>query len=244
VTRLLLPDQEVHDIVLEPEERVTLGPGAGSAPLAAGRIQLARPVALRIDVNAVDADTRPFLEQNSHREYYLVGLGCSFRHDQAQPLVSAWLQVELGLVGGDSGGIVSAWSLQPEQLAAAAEVTNGVELDPTLKLKPLGALGLDVGVSGKKTTQAQFSRGLIFLEGLGAGTASPAWSFTRTDAQEIRGAFRLRFVAELSEGRAAEALVSVGATIETKGRLGRSYVAHLTDVPELAHIHLGAANAG
>lgn len=240
MTRIYLPAEDFQDVALEPEDRVTLGAPTDPADVPLSRIALSRPLVRRMDVSAVDEDTRPFLEGNADREYYLVGLGCSFKHDDREPFISAWLQVDLRLLDDDPGGIVSAWSLQPEQLSDPAEMTRDVELDPSLKLTGIAGVAVDVGVSGKKATEAHFTRSLIFLEGLGIGTPSPSWSFTKTDAHEIRGPFRLRFVAELSAGRSADGIISAGATIK-KRMLGRSYVAPLTGRPDLERVRLDSA---
>jgi hypothetical protein len=240
MTRIYLPDEEFHDVALEPENRVTLGAPADLADIPLSRIALSRPLVRRMDISAVDQDTRPFLEGNVGREYYLVGLGCSFNHNDREPFISAWLQVDLRLLDDDPGGIVSAWSLQPEQLSDPAEITREVELDPSLKLTSIAGVGFDAGLSGKRATEVHFTRSLIFLEGLGVGTPSPSWSFTKTDAHEIRGPFRLRFVAELSAGRSAEGIISTGATVK-KRTLGHSYVAPLKGRPDLECVRLDPA---
>jgi hypothetical protein len=240
MTKIYLPEEHFHDVALEPEDRVTLGAPADPADVPLSRIALSRPLVRRIDVSAVDEDTRPFLEGNADREYYLVGLGCSFKHDEREPFISAWLQVDLRLLDDDPGGIVSAWSLQPEQLSDPAEIKRDVELSPALKLTSSVGVALDVGVSGKKAMEAQFTRSLIFLEGLGVGTSSPSWSFTKTDAHEIRGPFRLTFVAELGAGRSAEGRISAGATIKRR-MLGRSYVVPRQGRPDLECVRLDSA---
>lgn len=240
MTRIELPKEEFEEISLEPEDRVTLGAPAYQGEAVSSRILLSRPLVQSIDVSVVDEDTRPFLEGHGGREYYLVALGCSFKHDDHEPFISAWLQVDLRLLNDDPDAVVTAWSLQPEQLSEPAELTRTVELDPSLKFTGVGGVGVDIGIGGKKATETHFTRDLIFLEGLGRGTQSPSWSFTKTDAHDIRGEFRLRFIAELSAGESAEGIISAGATIK-KHKLGRSYVAPLKRRPELERVSLGSA---
>jgi hypothetical protein len=242
MTRFDLPEEEFHEVTLEPEDRVTLGAREDTADAPISRIVLSRPLVKAIDVSVVDEDTRPFLRDHADREYYLVGLACSFKHDEREPVISAWVQVELRLTDDDPEGIVSAWSLQPEQLSDPAELTRTVEFDPSLKLTGVAGVGVEIGVGGKKATETHFTRDLTFLEGLGIGTPSPAWSFTRTDAHEIRGLFRLRFIAELSAENTAEGVISAGATIKRR-LLGRSYVAALKDRPDLERVRFGATRS-
>jgi hypothetical protein len=237
MSRFLLTGEEFHDVELEPEDRVTLGVPVDLSDVPRKRIALARPLVQPMDVSAVDADTRPFLQAAVGREFYLVRLGCSFRHDVQQPFISAWLQADLRLGDDSPDGIASAWSLYPVSLSDPAEMTREVEIDPSLKLTGVAGVSVDVGVSGKRSTQARYTSSMIFLEGLGAGTSSPAWSFTRTDAHEIRGEFWLSFVAEVSAGHGAEGVVSAGATIR-KRTLRRSYVVALKDRPDLAQLRL------
>lgn len=240
MSRIYLPDEEFHDVELEPEDRVTLGTSVDPSSVPRKRIALARPLVRRMDVSVVDADTRPFLEAAVDREYYLVRLGCSFRHDSQEPFTSAWLEADLRPGDDNPDGVVSAWSLYPVSQSDPAEMTRQVEIDPSLKLTGVAGVSVDVGVSGKKSTQANYTSSMVFLEGLGAGTSSPAWSFTRTDAHEIRGEFWLNFVAEVSAGHSAEGVISAGATIQRR-TLGRSYVVSLKDRPNLARLRLDPA---
>ena len=64
MTRIYLPDEDFHDVALQPEERVTLGAPADPDDVPLSRIALARPLPRRMDITAVDEDTRPFLEGN------------------------------------------------------------------------------------------------------------------------------------------------------------------------------------
>jgi CHAT domain len=127
-------------------------------------------------------------------------------------------------------------------LAAGAEVVVGtlwpvladartVNLDASLKLTGIGPVPAEVGPSASRETHEEYERQAIFLEALGEGTSSAAWSFTRTPVAEIGGPFYLRLVAELPKAAHATGALSVGASIRQHAIGIFSYTANLQELP-------------
>jgi hypothetical protein len=226
-----LPKTELQPVMLEIEERETLGL-RGSAPSEApDRIAIGKPQCLALDRATLNRRARRFLKARSGSSYYLVAFDCSFRYEEERPLESAWLRIDLLIPEERVEGTATAWSLEPLLQYDAISVSRTVSLSAALKLTAGVGVSGELGPSGERQTIETYERRAVFLEGLGEGTSSPAWSFTRTPVAEIRGAFHLRLVAELPAASRAEGVVSVGATIKHRVLGGIfSYSANLDDV--------------
>jgi hypothetical protein len=235
MNRIELSDSPLVPVSLEPERRATLGAG-GTAPVLAERISLGQPLPKVVDQSAVDDETREFLDMDDACEYYLVGLRCSFAFDPNKPFRSAWIQAELAPLPGFEVNELTVWSLEPTKEYEPLEVARTASVDARLKLTPVAIAGAEMG--GKRERAQHYTRQEAFLEGLGEGTRTPAWEFTKTPGHEIRGPFRLRFVARLTAGAKVQATVSAGATV-AKSLLGVSYVAAFDEVPEIRRAVIG-----
>jgi hypothetical protein len=245
LTTIWLPDAELVPVPLVLEERVTLGPQQAGSSVLPDRVSVGRPSCQALDASSVDEDARPFLGRRADHEYYLVGLTCSFMHDVNAPFLTAWLQLSLSLTDDGPDATTghdeaTAWSLAPTVLFEPMDVSQTSELDAELKLTGFAGISTDIGVGGKRETEAHFVRKEIFLEGLGEGSSKPVWAFTKTAVSDIRGPFRLRAVTEIPYGRSAAGVVTVGASLGRK-LMGLSYSSPLKNVPPARHLVIGAA---
>jgi hypothetical protein len=204
-------DQPLEPVRLAPDRRVTLGASKTAEPTyETDRISLGRPVCVPLDAASVDADTRVFLESRRDSTYWLLGITCSFRAHDQEPMESAWLEVQLRDVEPDGVGDPTAWSMEPQSLHDPMEVSRVAKLDAVLKLKS-DLVPVEVGPSVSKETGNAFTKRLPYIEAHREGTARPAWIFTRTPVTEIRGVHRLRAVIELPASATGAGEVSVGA---------------------------------
>lgn len=231
MTTFDLPQQELIPLGLELEERQTLGLRERAPVDAPGRIALGRPQCIALDEKTVDRDAQRFLKTRDAHAYYLVALTCSFQQDLQRPLETAWLKFDLRLTGGAPGLEVVAWSLEPAILYKTIKVTRTVKLDASLKLTGIGPVPAEVGPSASRETHEEYERQAVFLEALGEGTSSAAWSFTRTPVAEIGGPFHLRLVAELPKAAQAIGTLNVGASIRQRAIGIFSYTANLQELP-------------
>jgi hypothetical protein len=233
VTELQLAEPELHPVTLQIEERETLGLRGSSPPGTPDRVAIGKPQCIALDRAAVDWRGRRFLKAHADASYYLLAFDCSFRHDRESPLETAWLQVDLGIPQSEDGGTATAWSLEPLLQYNPISVSRTVNLSAMLKFVGPGGLA-EIGPSASREKVETYEQQAVFLEGLGEGTSSPAWAFTRTPLVEIRGPFHFRLVAEVTRAARAEGVVSCGATIK-HSLLGGifSYSANLDDVPSV-----------
>lgn len=240
MTEFTLEDTPLEPVTLMLDERVTLGAGAGRpAPdKQSDRISLGTLRCRALTADALDADSRAFLEQNPGSNYWLLDVLCSFRMVEEAPIERAWLEVALTeLIGGTSDP--TAWSMEPLSLSDPVKISQVVKLDGSLKLTS-PVVPLDLGAGGDRTTTAEFEKKVPYVEAYREGTSRPSWWFTRTAVTEVRGVHRLRTVVELPAGAGARAVVSAGATLRLKFVGLLPYRTPLEDLPADGSLEFGS----
>lgn len=234
---LELPDPPLQDVVLEAhEEYVRRGDSdpASNEPVPR-RISVGGPVHRRIAADSTDdAELRHFLkEEAADSDFYLLHLTCSLKHDEDEPFTEALLELDLTADGAAVPPI--AWSMQPDRLSHAVEVSRKVTLTPTLKI--LG-VGVEVaGEAGRTVTKQQ-----AFLEAMYELESTPSWALYRTSSTELRGMYRFHLVVRTPKDTSVTGTTTIEAKVRRK-RFGIiPYRAVLTDGPGTASFQLDGAN--
>jgi hypothetical protein len=236
-----MPEPPEQDLVLAPKQDHFRG--VGLAPEAREplrhRISVGGPVCRRIDAaSADDAELRYFLkEEAAHSDFYLLHLTCTLRPAEDEPFMEALIELTLtrarntaageGGHAGDGGDMEEpiAWSMQPDRLVDAVEITRTISLGPTLKF--LGA-GIDLTAGQERKTTRQS----VFLEAMYELESTPSWGLYRTESVELRGLYRFHLVVRAAKG----ANVTGSTLVEAKVRRRRfgvvPYTAGLADIPQ------------
>jgi hypothetical protein len=238
MTELELADPTLDPVPLGIETK--LGGGAGDAPEEQDdRISIGRPTCIALDVNSVDEEARVFLQGQPDVTFWLLGLTCSFRADDDEPIERAWLEVRLETTQPTGAAAPTAWSMEPVKLSDPMQVTRVTKLDGSLKLTT-PVVPIEVGPSmGRETTESA-EQELPFVEAFREGTSRPSWIFSRTKITDVRGIHRLRTVIELPAGATGRAEISAGASLRLKLLGLIRYKAKLDRLPEHQAVRLGS----
>ena len=238
-TTVRLDDPDLAAVTLELEDRRMLG-GRSTAPDdLQDRISLGRPACVPLDLAAVDPEAKIFLAGHPGSTFWLLGLTCSFREVDSEPMQEAWLQVTLRTTRPVGAAEPVAWSMQPLVLEDSVEVSRTAGLDASLKLTGEG-IPVEAGPSmSRERTEKRTAREPYVLAHR-EGTARPSWIFKQTVSTAIRGVHRLRMVVELPAGAQAEAEVSAGATLRMKLLGLIPYRANLDELPSHRRISFGS----
>ena len=219
-----MPELAQVEAVLRRSDRVTRGPT--TALELQGRLSLGEPVGVAItpDFAASDAELRAFVEaETGTSRYWLVHLACTFTPSDDEPLQKAWLSVELVRGDGRTFGRPIAWSMTPMRLARASDHSRTLKLGANAKLA-------QAAVEASRTVEGS----VVYLEALRLRESTPTWEFSRTDADEIRGATLLALVVRSPAGAMVDGSVQLTAAVRSR-RFGVVPVrAELPDRPRLA----------
>ena len=204
-----LPEPRFEELTLLNADPVR-GQASESAEALGGRVAVGGPHGFKLAADQVAADPElgRFLDRAAGRhEYYLVHLGVSFPPAGAPRLQSAEVRLRLTSVPGTPEPF--ALALYP--LAAGYQVKVGSKLRvlPSVKVADQVELSL-----GDYERDASYERSEHFLTGLGLDGPNPGWAFTRTNAGEIAGSYRLTMVIQAGYGSA----VAVGGTVTARVR--------------------------
>jgi len=241
MTTLDLPEPELLSVLLEPEQRVTLGRGTVVAA-EADRVCLGRPVCQPVDLDAVDADTKPFLGGHPASTFSLLALTVSFAYDEDNPLGSAWVDVALRREAPAGAPEPVARSMQPLSEADPVNVAKKATFDASLKLKS-SVLPANIGPSIGRENDRSYTQRAVSLEAHGEGSSAARWEFFATDVSPIRGTHRLLLIVETASGSSGRAEIGAGATILLRRKRLFLFRAKLDQVPEVAVVALPAAPA-
>ncbi|MFG1818519.1 hypothetical protein ACGFIF_32470 [Kribbella sp. NPDC049174] len=232
-----MPDPPMQDVVLEAKEEFVRS--GDSDPAAAEpvrqRISVGGPIHRRIDADSTDdAELRHFLkEEAADSDFYLLHLTCTLRHTDDEPFTEALLELDLTAAGTETPPI--AWSMQPDRMSDAVEVSRTVSLGPTMKI-------LGVGIEAKGELARTVTRREAFLEAMYELESTPSWALYRTSSTELRGLYRFHLVVRTPK----DARVTGTTTIEAKVRRKRfgviPYRAVLTDVPATLSFQLDGSD--
>lgn len=242
MTVIDLGETTLEPVALEREERALLG-GRGVTGVPGSlteRVSLGRPLCHALDVAAVDAESRPFLEERKGSAFWLLGLTCSFLAVDDEPIEKAWLQVTLETVTPEGAEEPTAWSMEPQRLTSPVQVARSAKLDLSLKLAS-ELVPIDVGPGAGREKTETFTKDLPFVEAHREGTAKPSWIFNRTKAADVRGVHRLRAVVEVPTGSVGRASVGVGATLKLKKLGVIPYRQDLKDLPASQTVTFGTS---
>jgi hypothetical protein len=222
-----LPDPPSREVVLDPNVALNRGgsvPGEFREPLH-GRLSMGGPVVRRISVDSTDdVELRRFLERDAgDSDFYLLRLTCTLRSADDEPFTEVLLGVALSAEDVLLEAPI-AWSMEPERLVDAVEVSRSVRLGPSLKILGLGLDG-NVEIGGKR------ERHDVFLEALYELESTPTWAMYRTASTSLQGLHRFHLVVKATKGSITVGEVAATAKIEKKrfGILG--YEAALPDTP-------------
>lgn len=217
------PELEQVEAVLRSSGRVTRGSAADALELR-GRLSLGEPIGVEItpEFAAGDAQLRAFVErERDASRYWLVHLACTFMPG-GEPLHRAWLSVELTCPDRRAAGRPIAWSMTPMRLARASERSRTLKLGAEAKLATAAV---------EATRKVEGS--VVYLEALHLQESTPTWAFSRTDADEIRGATPLALVVRAPAAAVVDGAVELAVAIRSR-RFGVLRVAaELPDRPRL-----------
>lgn len=236
--------QDLIPMALQVDRRVTLDSrvALGAPQEVSGRIAIGRPLCTALDVDAVDAETRPFLAARKDSAFWLLGLTCSFLALEDAPINRAWLQVRLDSLPPEETAESLAWSMEPLSLSDPVQIAQSTKLSASLKLRS-ELVPVEGGPSTERGKTSEYTRNAPFVEAHGEGTAKPSWIFTRTKVTEVRGVHRMRAVVEMPVSRATRAEVSVGATLRLKKFGLITYKSELADLPEHQTVVFGGTSS-
>jgi hypothetical protein len=235
MTVLDLPEPTLLTVSLQPESRVTLGPGQVAEALR-DRLSFGRSVHA-LDPASVDEEARVFLAGRSDSRFYLLALTVSFKPDEQNPLESAWVDVTLSARTPADAPQPVAWSMKPLTESDPVSRSRKISLDGSLKLKS-DVLPIEAGPGVMLELGRSYEQRAFSVEALREGSSRPRWNFYSTEVSEIRGVHRLSLIIETGAGSSNEAEVGVGATVRLRRLKIFRYRAPLDEVPEAAHIAL------
>lgn len=177
-----------------------------------GRVSLGGPLAVAVTEEYVSGDPElaAFVAaEAAHTVYYMVHAAVTLRAGPDEPpFDSASVRVRLAADGAAARPTV--WSMRPQRIAHAAQVTTSWRLGPELSLFEVG--GTLGGVDRTRTE----TREEVFLEGLGELGSDPEWLLHRTSTSPLRGSYRLVMVVRVPRGATAEAAVTVRARVRAR----------------------------
>jgi hypothetical protein len=238
MTAVELPEPPQQDVVLEAnEEYVRRGDSdpASKEPVR-HRVSVGGPIHRRIDADTTDdAELRHFLkEEAADSDFYLLHLTCTLKHDEDEPFTEALLELDLTAAGAAVPPI--AWSMQPDRLSHAVEVSRKVTLTPTMKI--LG-VGVEVaGEAGRTVVKQQ-----AFLEAMYELESTPSWGLYRTSSTELRGLYRFHLVVRTPKNTTVTGTTTIEAKVRRK-RFGIiPYRAVLTEAPGTLSFRLDGTSA-
>ncbi|MFB7244400.1 hypothetical protein CW362_19975 [Streptomyces populi] len=227
-----LPELTSTPVDLRLDERLTRhsAPGSGAPaapPVLGGRVALGGPIAAKVSNALVqkDPELAAFVEsQPATSRYMLLHLSVTFMGAEDDPPLDT-ASVEFAMDGG-TGTAPIAWSMTPSLVTRASQVSQTLKVGPQLKF-----FGAEVGGLGVERSRSHQSDE-VFLEALRELRSDPAWEFSRTRFDELRGSHRLAMIAHAPAGTTARAEVTVRANV----RLRRvfSYSAPLPDPIQLS----------
>lgn len=220
---LEIPELPAVEAVLRSSGRVTRGPS--TAVEMRGRLSLGEPVGVAItpEFAAGDAELRAFVEAEigvSH--YWLVHLACTFTPGDGEPLHKAWLSVELARGDGAESGRPIAWSMTPMRLARAGEHSRTLKLGANAKLAQAAV-----------ESSTRIEESVVYLEALHLRESKPTWEFSRTEADEIRGATLLALVVRAPASAVVDGTVELTAAVRSRRFGVVPFRAELPDRPRL-----------
>ncbi len=203
------PEPAWQSVVLEPEVRRVLGQANESAEGPLGdRMAVADPW-MRIvgEDEQLDDRTRAFLRNEATGfRFCAVEFALTFKPENGEYFASAWLQLTMRSNDtSEASPEPVAWSMEPLQQLDSRTITKGFKIGPDLKFAPLE---LDV--------HSEYSQSQSFLEGLYLMQTNPAWRFTKTNANAIRGSYVLRLVARLPGAVPVIGKLGIGAEVQRK----------------------------
>jgi hypothetical protein len=181
---------------------------AASPPELRDRLSLGEPLALPLtpDRTGEDAALRAFVEAEAATSgYWLVHLACTFTPADDERLERAWLTVSLERDDGAQAPGPIAWSMAPMRLE------RPLQRGRTLKIGANAAFASAGVETGTTTTGAA-----VYLAALNLQEPTPTWEFTRTAADEIRGATQLALVVRAPRAAPVSGTVELTAALRTR----------------------------
>jgi hypothetical protein len=221
-----LPDPPMQDLVLVPKAehfRGQAGEPEAREPLR-HRISIGGPVYRRIDADSTDdAELRRFLvEEAADSDFYLLHLVCTLRPSEEEPFKEVLIELDLAQKGGARAPI--AWSMEPDRVTDAVELSRTFSLGPTLKFSGVG-VDLTAG-QGRKITKQE-----VFLEAMYELESTPSWGLYRTSSTELRGQQRFHLVIRAPKGSVVSGTTLVEAKVQRRRFGVIPFTAELGDAP-------------
>lgn len=207
-----MPEPPTHDLVLAPRDDQFRGdaPAPGAREPLRHRVSVGGPVFRRIEADDAtdDMELRHFLaEEAVQSDFYLLHLTCTLRPSESEPFTEAL--IEISLTDPGLGAKPIAWSMQPDRLVDAVEVSRTVSLGPTLKI-----LGVDLELKAEQ--QRTRTRQEPFLEAMYELESTPSWALYRTAGVELRGLYRFHLVVRAPKGAAVKGTTLVEAKVQRR----------------------------
>jgi hypothetical protein len=209
-----------------PDVRKVMGEETESPPQLKGWISLGQPVAVPLTVAQFGNDPaiRQFLETSPdamNYRFHLVTLACTFHPEEDEPIVSAWLAVQLKRADGSAGEQPIAWSMEPKKVGQPVKLTSTAKLQGALKIK---GFGIEAGLTPTEEEKIERERPEVICEALNELQSDPTWEFRRQEVDAIFGGFRFALVVRSRDRPATEGRVHLRATVQkTKWKIFTYY---------------------
>jgi hypothetical protein len=229
VITLEMPEPPMQDLVLTPKQEDFRSNAARpeAREVLRHRISIGGPVYRRITADSTDdAELQRFLRgEGADSDFYMLHLTCTLRPGEEEPFTEAL--IELDLTSEGDRGLPIAWSMLPDRLVDAVEISRTVSLTPTLKIA-----GAGVAVNAERTSAA--TKQEVLLEAMYELESTPSWGLYRTSSVELRGLYRFHLVV-----RAPKNSTVAGTTLaEAKVRRRRfGIVPYSARLPQSAQHH-------
>lgn len=229
-----LPDPPMQDLVLVPKAEQFRGEAAqpeAREPLR-HRISIGGPVHRRVNADSTDdAELRRFLvEEAADSDFYLLHLACTLRPSEDEPFKEVLIELDLAQKGGTGAPI--AWSMEPDRMTDAVELSRTFSLGPTLKFAGAG-VGLKAG-QGRKITKQE-----VFLEAMYELQSTPSWGLYRTSSTELRGLHRFHLVIRAPKDSVVSGTTLVEAKVQRRRFGVIPFTAGLADAPQRLTFEFG-----
>ena len=229
-----LPDPPMQDLVLVPKAEQFRGEAAqpeAREPLR-HRISIGGPVHRRVDADSTDdAELRRFLvEEAADWDFYLLHLACTLRPSEEEPFREVLIELDLAQKGGTGAPI--AWSMEPDRMTDAVELSRTFSLGPTLKF---AGAGVDLKAErGRKITKQE-----VFLEAMYELESTPSWGLYRTSSTELRGLHRFHLVIRAPKDSVVSGTTLVEAKVQRRRFGVIPFTAGLADAPQRLTFEFG-----
>jgi hypothetical protein len=211
--------------LLEPDERELKSKGfrAPPGPLRT-YVALGMPLVTLLTKKTAGSDgsVADLIAADAAHRFYHVRFSCTFHPTDGATFEKAWVLATL--TAGKAG--------QPAPIALSLEP---LRTDQPVELSESFELGVDFKfVNAKIGVDTKVPSSLIFAEGLNEGSSEPAWEFTQTRAQAIRGLQRLQMIVRTSSSGVSRGSIQLTASIARPGFASIPPRARFENQPEVA----------